>query len=101
MPSRRVAAATLYRIAASHAGGLHESPSRARAVAELRSVSTDPDMLAEAAAAHAVSDNWYAVTAVDLLIEAGADQALIEEHLGDAWSHHHHDFDHDERRQAG
>lgn len=75
IPTRTVAV-QLHRIAADHAGGLREGFPRERALAELAGTSTDPDLLAEAAAAHAIADNWYAIHAVDLLIEAGADQAL-------------------------
>lgn len=49
---------------------------------EITAVSTDPDVLAEAAAAHATADNWYAIIAVDLLLSAGADQRLMLEHIG-------------------
>jgi hypothetical protein len=76
----RSASVRLHRIAAEHAGGLREGLSRACALTELAATSTDPDLLAEAAAAHAIADNWYAIGAVDLLIEAGADQALIDAH---------------------
>jgi hypothetical protein len=74
----RAVAAQLHAIAADHAGGLREDFPRERALAELATTSTDPDLLAEAAAAHAISDNWFAILAVDLLIEAGADQDLIQ-----------------------
>jgi hypothetical protein len=77
VPTRTVAV-RLHRIAAEHAGGLREGLSRSCALAELAATSMDPDLLAEAAAAHAVGDNWYAIAAVDLLLEAGADQALID-----------------------
>ncbi len=83
----RVVAAELHRIAAEHAGGLREGLTRECALKELAAVSTDPDLLAEAAAAHAIGDNWFAIVAVDLLIEAGADQAQIDAHaeaLGDS-----------------
>ena len=82
----RTVAVQLHRIAADHAGGLREGFPRRRALAELAQTSTDPDLLAEAAAAHAIADNWYAILAVDLLIEAGADRTLIQsqaEVLGD------------------
>jgi hypothetical protein len=81
IPTRTVAV-QLHRIAADHAGGLREGFPRARALAELAETSTDPDLLAEAAAAHAVADNWYVILAVDLLIEAGADRALIQAYAG-------------------
>jgi hypothetical protein len=78
----RAVAVELYRIAAEHAGGFREGLTRECALAELAALSTDPDLLAEAAAAHAIGDNWYAIVAVDLLIEAGADQAQIGVHAG-------------------
>lgn len=84
---KRTLAAQLHRIAAEHAGGLREGLSRECALAELAAVSTDPDLLAEAAAAHAVADEWYVIGAVALLIEAGADQSRIDayaEVLGEA-----------------
>lgn len=70
----------LYNIAALHSGGLLEGFTRAEALAELAETSTDPHPLAEAAAAHAMADNWYAMHAVDLLIEAGADPELIQDY---------------------
>jgi hypothetical protein len=85
IPTRAVAV-RLHRIAADHAGGLREGLSRECALAELAVTSTDPDLLAEAAAAHAIANNWYAIGAVALLIEAGADPARIDAHaqlLGD------------------
>ncbi|GAB2930161.1 hypothetical protein GCM10027280_17200 [Micromonospora polyrhachis] len=79
--ARRAVVITLHEIANDHAGGYREGFPRAAALAELAAVSTDPDLLAEAAAMHAVADNWYVVIAVDLLIEAGADQSLIDRHI--------------------
>jgi hypothetical protein len=79
----RIAIALLRRIAADHAGGYREGFTRAEALTALAAVSTDPDLLAAAAAAHAMGDNWYAITAVGLLIEAGADPALIDNHVAD------------------
>nr|MDT0659735.1 hypothetical protein [Micromonospora sp. DSM 115978] len=73
----------LHDITADHAGGLREGFGRTLALAELAAVSTDPDLLAEAAARHAVADNWYAINAVDLLLEAGADQDLIDWYVDD------------------
>jgi hypothetical protein len=85
---RRIVVARLYDIALCHAGGYREGLTRARALAELATISGAPDLradasdlLAQAAAAHAVADNWYAITAVGLLIEAGADQKLIAQHV--------------------
>lgn len=78
----RAIAIQLHRVAAEHAGGLREGLTRECALAELAAISTDPDLLAEAAAAHAIGDNWYAIVAVDLLIEAGADQARIDGFAG-------------------
>jgi len=77
IPTRAVAV-QLHRITADHAGGLREGFPRECALAELAETSTHPDLLAEAAAAHAIADNWYAIIAVDLLIEAGADRTLID-----------------------
>jgi hypothetical protein len=79
--TRRMAVARVYDIALSHAAGYREGLTRNRALAEIAEVGADPDILAEAAAAHAVGDNWYAITAVSLLIEAGADQARIGYHI--------------------
>jgi len=80
---RRTAVARLREIACGYAGGYREGLTRARALAQLAAVATDPDLLAEAAAAHALADNWYAIGAVDLLIEAGAEQRLIERHVSE------------------
>ena len=79
--TRRAVVAELHEIANGHAGGYREGFLRAAALAELAAVSTDPDLLAEAAAMHAMAENWYVIAAVDLLIEAGADQALIDRHI--------------------
>jgi hypothetical protein len=81
--ARSVTVAHLHEIAGDYASGYREGTTRAMALAELAAVSTDPDLLAQAAAAHAVADNWYAITAVDLLIEAGAERRLIEWHVAD------------------
>jgi hypothetical protein len=81
--SRRAVIARLYEIATEYAGGYGEGLGRARALVELAAVSIDPDLLSAAAAAHALADNWYAITAVDLLIEAGAEQPLIQHHVND------------------
>jgi len=79
--TRHATVTQLHEIAAEHAGGYREGLTRDRALAQLASVSTDPDLLAAAAAAHAVADNWYAITAVDLLIVAGADRRLIDRYV--------------------
>jgi hypothetical protein len=78
---RRILVAALYRIANDFASGYREGLTRARALTELSGVSSDSDLLSEAAAAHAIAEHWYAVIAVDLLIEAGADQELIQRHI--------------------
>jgi hypothetical protein len=78
---RRAVVAQLCEIAADYAGGYREGLTRDGALAELTAACADPDLLAEAAAAHAVADNWFAITAVDLLIAAGADQRLIDRHV--------------------
>jgi hypothetical protein len=80
--SRRAAVAQLYRIAAQYASGRRAGMSRERARAELAAVSTDPDLLAQAAAAHAMAEDCYAINAVDLLMDAGADPALIQRYAG-------------------
>jgi hypothetical protein len=80
---RRIAVAQLHRIAADHAGGYREGFTRAQALEALAAVTTDPDLLAAAAALHATGDNWYAITAVGLLVEAGAEPALIDHHVNE------------------
>lgn len=72
----------LFRIAAQYASGRREGLSREQAVAELAAVSTDRHLLAEAAAAHAMAQDWYAINAVDLLMDAGAESALIHRYAG-------------------
>lgn len=81
--SRQATVDRLRRIADDHAGGYRPGLTRADALAELSATSSDPDLLAEAAAAHAMADNWYAIVAVDLLIEAGADEELIQVHIAE------------------
>lgn len=75
----------MHRVAAEFAGGLRPGLSRPAAVAELAALGADADQLSQAAARHAVADNWWAITAVDLLLEVGAEQRLIERHLSDEW----------------
>jgi hypothetical protein len=85
---RRVAVAHLHRIASAHARGYRQGLTRAQALAELATVSTDPDLLAEAAAQHALADDWFAILAVELLMEAGAERTRIEHHVdqrGPGW----------------
>ena len=77
--------AKAHQIAADFAGGFRAGLSRPVALAELAALDVDPDQLSEAAARHATADNWYAITAVDLLLEAGAEQLLIERHISDEW----------------
>ncbi|BCB88471.1 hypothetical protein [Phytohabitans suffuscus] len=81
--TRQATVDRLHRIADDHAGGYRPGLTRADALAELAATSSDPDLLARAAAAHAMADNWYAIVAVDLLIEAGADEDLIQEHIAE------------------
>ncbi len=81
-PEARAVVAQLYRIAAQYASGRREGMTREQALAELAAVSTDPDLLARAAAAHAMAQDWYAINAVDLLMDAGAEPALIQRHTG-------------------
>jgi hypothetical protein len=87
--TRRPAVAKLYDIAADHAGGYREGFTRAQALAEILETTPDPDLLAEAAAAHSVAENWYAITAVDLLLEAGADPELIDHYIAEVRSADH------------
>jgi hypothetical protein len=79
--SRRVAVAQLFRIAAQYASGRRDL-SRERALTELAAVSADPAPLSEAAAAHAMAEDWYAINAVDLLMDAGAERGLIQRYAG-------------------
>jgi hypothetical protein len=81
--ARRAIVSRLYDTTADHAGGLREGFTRSQALAELAQVSTDPELLSEAAARHATADNWYAIGAVDLLLAAGADQELIDRYVDD------------------
>jgi hypothetical protein len=81
--NRQATVDRLHRITDDHAGGYRPGLTRADALAELSATSSDPDLLAEAAAAHAMADNWYAIVAVDLLIEAGADEELIQLHISE------------------
>jgi hypothetical protein len=78
---RRIILARVHRIAMDYAGGYREGLVRAVALAELADLAADPDLLAQAAAMHAVADNWYAINAVDLLLEAGAPTQLIDSYL--------------------
>jgi hypothetical protein len=82
--ARQSTVAQLREIAADYAGGYREGLTREAALAELSAACTDPDLLAEAAAAHAIADNWFAITAVDLLLAAGADPHRIDQHVD--WS---------------
>lgn len=77
--------ARVHQIAADFAGGFRAGFPRPDALGELAALGADPDQLSEAAARHAMADNWYAITAVDLLLEAGAEQELIEQHISDGW----------------
>jgi hypothetical protein len=78
---RRLILARVHRIATDYAGGYREGLVRAAALAELADLAADPDLLAQAAAMHAVADNWYAINAVDLLLEAGAPTQLMHSYL--------------------
>ncbi|MBE1490032.1 hypothetical protein [Plantactinospora soyae] len=78
---RRLILARVHRIATDYAGGYREGLVRAVALAELADLAADPDLLAQAAAIHAVADNWYAINAVDLLLEAGASTQLIDSYV--------------------
>ena len=81
--TRRSVLAEVHRIAADYAGGYREGYARSRALDELADTAADPDLLSQAAAMHALADNWYAITAVDLLLAAGATQELMERYLTD------------------
>jgi len=81
--NRQATVDRLHRIADDHAGGYRPGLTRADALTELCATSSDPDLLAEAAAAHAMAENWYAIVAVDLLIEAGADEELIQAYIAE------------------
>ncbi|AVT35361.1 hypothetical protein [Plantactinospora sp. BB1] len=78
---RRLVLTRVHRIATDYAGGYREGLVRATALAELADLAADPDLLAQAAAMHAVADNWYAINAVDLLLEAGAPPELLHSYL--------------------
>jgi hypothetical protein len=78
---RQEAVGRVHRIADGYASGFREGLTRAQALTEIAAVSADPDLLAEAAAAHATADNWYAIIAVDLLLSAGADHRLMQRHI--------------------
>lgn len=75
----------LHQIAADFASGFRTGLTWPAAIAELTALGADADELSQAAARHAVADNWYAITAVDLLLAAGAEQRLIERHLSREW----------------
>src|SRR5262245_27546255 len=79
--ARRAAVAQLFRVAAQFASG-RGVLTRGRALAALAAVSTDPDLLAQAAAAHAMAQDWYAINAVDLLMDAGAEPGLVRRYVG-------------------
>ncbi|MFY1671082.1 hypothetical protein ACN27G_14085 [Plantactinospora sp. WMMB334] len=78
---RRLALDRAHRIATDYAGGYREGFGRAAALAQLADLGADPDLLAEAAAMHAVADNWFAITAVDLLLDAGAPAELVASYV--------------------
>jgi hypothetical protein len=80
----RLVLARVHRIAMDYAGGYREGLSRAAALTELADLSAGPDLLAQAAAMHAVAENWYAINAVDLLLEAGAPTQLVDSYLDGA-----------------
>lgn len=73
----------LYEIVDEYASGSRMSARRQEILDEVASVSTDVEELTEAAARHAMAENWYAITAVDVLLEAGADLVLLDHYLND------------------
>src|SRR5436190_19803928 len=76
--ARRPAITLLTGIAASYAAGRRaEGFTRKAAFAEIAEVSTDPDLLALAAAMYASWGDRYCDNAADLLVEAGADGAAV------------------------
>lgn len=72
--------------AAGCAGGFRRPrPTRAEAIAEVRTVTELPDVLADAAAQCAArSRDWYRGHEVQLLLDAGADPDLVAEFF-DRW----------------
>ncbi|MEJ3748874.1 hypothetical protein WEI85_37075 [Actinomycetes bacterium KLBMP 9797] len=90
----RATVARLYQIATDYAGGFGEGLGRAEALARLAAVSIDPELLSEAAAAHALADNWYAIAAVNLLLDAGAEQHLLEHHIHELGPGEHYEGGH-------
>lgn len=79
---RRIAQAQLTGIAAGLCGGFNRDSGFTRdvALADIAAITTDPDLLAEAAAFYAGSTLRWHPAAVQLFIDAGADLEAIERH---------------------
>jgi hypothetical protein len=84
-----MAIARLTGIAESGAAGFRGGTfTREAALPEIAAISTEPDVLAEAASGYVAGDQWFGQRAVELLIEAGADQDAIVryvEHRNAGW----------------
>lgn len=77
----RIAVAELTGVAARFTAGYGgQQPDDAAAVAEMRSITRDPHVLADAAAYLQRSDQWYRDAAVELLIAAGTTRELVDEY---------------------
>jgi hypothetical protein len=69
--------------AAGCAGVRRPRPSRAEAIAEIREVTEDPALLADAAAQIAARGrSWHSGDEVQLLLDAGADPDLVVDYYG-------------------
>lgn len=78
----RLLTAHLTGTASGYAGHYRRFPSRADAIAALRAITEQPDVLADAAAQLvARSSDWYDGEAVQLLLDAGADPDLVGEYV--------------------
>lgn len=83
LPQRRIATARLLGTAQRHSRRIAgETGALEPAVADLRAISTDPELLGEVAAQFVVNHAPYAygAAAVEMLVAAGADPAAIDRH---------------------